>query len=176
MGGNSHQVLFRDGIAQPRIVRNELLNEFVQTALEQVVHVAVLEPVADAARVALRRTLTAVGDADLIEIAHQIAVAARQRARQRLVEDQKVGDQPRFQRLAIDPMIGRERGDRAQDRGLLIVIERTADMFLLRQQDMILHVEDTRGVVRALHMQAEPGEPVGVVAQHGPVGGAVEAQ
>ena len=42
----------------------------------------VWEPVADAARMALRRALTAVGDADLVEIAHQIAVAACQRARQ----------------------------------------------------------------------------------------------
>ena len=45
---------------------------------------------------ALRGALAAVGDADLVEIAHQIAVTAGQRTRQRIVEDQEVGDQPRF--------------------------------------------------------------------------------
>jgi len=45
---------------------------------------------------ALRRTLAAIGDADLVEIAHQVAVTARQRTRQRVVEDQQIGDQPGF--------------------------------------------------------------------------------
>ena len=49
-------------------------------------------------------------------------------------------------------------------------------MLLLGQQHVILHVEDARGVVGALQMQAEPREPVGVVAQHGAVGRAVEPQ
>src|SRR5450755_1119503 len=49
-------------------------------------------------------------------------------------------------------------------------------MFLLRQQHVILHVENAGGVVGALQMQAEPREPVGVVAQHGSVGRAVEAE
>ena len=124
----------------------------------------------------LRGALTAIGDANLVKIADEIAVAARQRARQRFIEDQQVRDQPRFQRLAIDPVIGGQRRDRPQDRGPLIIIERAADMFFLGQQHMILHVEDARSVVGAFQMQAEPREPVGVVAQHGPVSGAVEAQ
>ena len=144
--------------------------------LENVIHVAVLEAVADAAGVALRGALAAIGDADLVEIAHEVAVAARQRARQRVVEDEEVSDQPGFQRLAIDPVIGRQRRHRAQDRGPLVVIQRAADMFLLRQQHVILHVENARGVVGALQVQAEPREPVGVVAQHGAVGRTVEPQ
>ena len=41
---------------------------------------------------------------------------------------------------------------------------------------MILHVEDAGGVVGALDIDAEPREPVAVVAQHRPVGRAVEDQ
>ena len=50
--------------------------------LEDIIHLAVLQAIADAAGVALRGALTAIGDADLVEIAHQIAVTARQRTRQ----------------------------------------------------------------------------------------------
>src|SRR5215472_15255394 len=82
----SNQILLGDDFAEPRIVRDELLDELVHAVLEDVVHVGVLEPVADAAGVALGRTLAAIGNADLVEIAHQIAVAARERARQRVVE------------------------------------------------------------------------------------------
>src|SRR5690242_173957 len=124
----SNQILPRDDLAQARIVGEELLNEFMHAVLEDVVHVRVLEPVADAAGVALGRALPAIGDADLIEIAHEVAVAARKRARQRIVENEKVGDQPGFQRLPIDPVIGGERRDRAQDRAPLIEVEGTADM------------------------------------------------
>ena len=45
-----------------------------------------------------------------------------------------------------------------------------------RQQQVIFDVEDARGVVGAFDKDSEPGEPVGVVAQHGAVGRAVEAQ
>src|SRR5579862_4699503 len=91
--GTSDQVLLGDDFAEPRIIRNELLDELVHAVLEDVVHVGVFEPVADTPGVALRRTLAAIGDADLVEIAHQIAVTARKRARQRVVEDEKIGDQ-----------------------------------------------------------------------------------
>src|SRR4051794_17289487 len=96
MTANSNQILFGDDLAEPAIVQNEFLDEFMHAVLEDIVHVAVLETVADAAGVALGGALAAVGDADLVEVAHQVAVAARQRARQRLVQYQKVGDQPRF--------------------------------------------------------------------------------
>ena len=64
--------------------------------LEDIIHLAVLQAVADAAGVALRGALTAIGDADLVEVAHQIAVATGQRPRQRIVENQQIGDQPWF--------------------------------------------------------------------------------
>src|SRR5689334_1968873 len=88
----SNQILLRDDFAQPRIVGNELLDEFMYAVLENVVHVRMFQPVADAAGVTLGRALAAVGDADLVEVAHEIAVAACQRTRQRVIEDQEVGD------------------------------------------------------------------------------------
>src|SRR5262249_15192863 len=105
------QILPGDDFAEPRIVGDELLDELVHPVLEDVVHVAVLQAVADAAGVALRRALPAIGDADLVEVAHEVAVAARKRARQRVVQDQQIGDQPGFQGLAVDPMIGGQRRD-----------------------------------------------------------------
>jgi len=53
---------------------NEFLDEFVHAVLEDIVHVAVLQAIADAAGMALRGALAAIGDADLAEIAHQVAV------------------------------------------------------------------------------------------------------
>src|ERR1700754_514854 len=94
---SSDQVLLGDDFAEPRIVRDEFLNEFVHAVLEDIVHVAVLEPVADTAGVALRGALAAIGDADLVEVAHEVAVTTGERARQRVVEDQQVRDQPRLQ-------------------------------------------------------------------------------
>ena len=112
----------------------------MHAVLEDIVHVAVLQAIADAAGVALGRTLAAIGDADLVEIAHQIAVTARQRSRQRVVEDQEIRDQPRFQGFPVDPVVGGQRRHRAQDRGPLIVIERAADMLFLGQQHVKYHV------------------------------------
>src|ERR1700693_6639398 len=88
----SNQILLGDDFAEPRIIRNELLDEFVHAVLEDIVHVAVFQSVAHPAGMALGGTLAAVGDTDLVEVAHQIAVAARQRPRQRIVEDQKIRD------------------------------------------------------------------------------------
>src|SRR5690349_21352775 len=147
-----YQILPGDDLTEPRVVRNEFLDEFMDAVLEDIVHMAVFKPVADAAGVALGGALAAIGDADLVEIAHEVAVATRERPRQRVVEDQEVGDQPRFQGLAVDPVISRQRRYRAQDRGPLVVVQRAADMFLLRQQHVILHVENARGVVGALQM------------------------
>src|SRR3954451_17503129 len=74
----SDQILLRDDFAQPGIVGDEFLNEFMHAMLENVVHIAVFQPVADAAGMPLGRALAAIGDPDLIEIAHEVAVAARQ--------------------------------------------------------------------------------------------------
>src|SRR6185369_4632135 len=123
-----YQILPGDDLTEPRVIRNEFLDEFMDAVLEDIVHMAVFKPVADAAGVALGGALAAIGDADLVEIAHEVAVAARERPRQRVVQDQEVGDQPRFQRLAVDPVIGGQRRNRAQDRGPLIVVQRAAVM------------------------------------------------
>src|SRR5690348_10921363 len=80
--GVLNQVLPGDDFAESRVVRNELLNEFMDTVLEDIDHLAMFQAIADAARMALGRALAAVRDADLVEIAHQIAVAACERSRQ----------------------------------------------------------------------------------------------
>ena len=162
--------------AETVVVVDEGADELVQAGLENLVHAAVLQPGADAAGLALRRALPAVVAGDAVEVLHQILVAACERARHLLVEDEQVGDQPGLEALAIDPVIGGERRDRAQDARPLVIVERAADMLVGRQQQVIFHVEDARGVVGALHVDADPREPVGVVAQHGAVGRAVEAQ
>src|SRR6266516_5149920 len=86
----SNQILLGDDLTEAGVIRNEFLDEFMDAMLEDVVHMAVFKPVADAAGVALGGALAAVGDPDLVEVAHQVAVAARQRPRQRVVQDQKV--------------------------------------------------------------------------------------
>src|SRR5436305_489279 len=126
----SDQILPGDDFTKSRVIGNELLDELVHAALENVIHVRMLQPVADTAGMALRRSLPPIGNPDLVEIADEIAIAARQRPRQRVVEDQEIRDQPWLQGLAIDPVIGGQRRDRAQDRGPLVEVERTADMLL----------------------------------------------
>src|ERR1700761_5815010 len=81
-GTTSNQILLRDDFAQPGIVVDEFLDEFMHAVLEDIVHVRMLQPVADAAGVALGGTLAAIGDADLVEVAHEVAVAAGERTRQ----------------------------------------------------------------------------------------------
>lgn len=73
----SNQILLGDDFTQTRVVRKEFLDEFVHAVLEDIVHMAVFKPVADTAGVALGGALATIGDADLVEIDHQIAVAAR---------------------------------------------------------------------------------------------------
>ncbi len=64
----------------------------------------------------------------------------------------------------------------AQDRGPLEVVEAAADPLGLGQEHVVLDVEDAGGVVGALDRDAEPREPVAVVAQHRAVGRAVEGE
>src|SRR5882762_10523004 len=74
--GRLDQILFCDDLAEPAVVRDEFLDEFMHAVLEDIIHIAVLKTVANAAGVALGCALAAIGDTDLIEIAHQVAVAA----------------------------------------------------------------------------------------------------
>src|SRR5712692_3437018 len=53
----SNQILFGDDFAEPCIIRDEFLDEFVHAVLENIVHVAVLQAVTDAAGVTLPRPL-----------------------------------------------------------------------------------------------------------------------
>ena len=61
----------------------------------------------------------------------------------------------------------------AQYRGPLEIIERAAHDFLFGKEQLIFHVEQTRGVVGALDEQSDARKPIGVVAQHGAIGAAV---
>ena len=72
--------LFGNGGAQRVLLGNEFADEFVQAALKDAVHLAVLQPGADAARLALGRALPAVGAGDLVEIAHHRLVARSERS------------------------------------------------------------------------------------------------
>jgi hypothetical protein len=56
----------------------------------------------------------------------------------------------------------------------VVIVEAAADGFEIRQQHVILHIDDARGVVGALQERAEPHEPVGVVAEHRVRHGAAE--
>src|SRR5271165_3487895 len=89
----SDQILFGDDFAEPAVIRDEFLDELVDSVLEDIVHMAVLQTVADATGMALRGALATIGDPDLVKVAYQIAVTTGQRSRQGIVEDQKVGDQ-----------------------------------------------------------------------------------
>src|SRR5581483_3573800 len=132
----SYEKLLGDGDAKPVVLGDELADEFVQAALKNAVHAAVLQARADAARLALCRALPAINRGDRIEIAHDGFVAGRQRARHLVLEDQEVGDEPGLDAVAIDPVIGGVRRDRAQDRRPLEIIERTTDALILRQQQV----------------------------------------
>src|SRR5450631_3733415 len=92
----SNQILLGDDLTEASVIGNEFLDELMDAVLEDIVHMAVFKPVADAAGMALGGALTAIGDPDLVEVPHQIAVTARQRTRQRIVQDQEIGDQPGF--------------------------------------------------------------------------------
>src|SRR5262245_12507393 len=150
--GPSDQILPADDFAEPRIVGDELLDEFMNAVLEDVIHMAVLEAVADASGVALRRSLAPIGDANLVEIPHQVFITACERSRQRIVGNQESCDQPRLQGFAVNPVIGGQCRDRAKNGAPLIEVKRPADMLLFGQQHVILDVEDARGVVGAFEM------------------------
>src|SRR6516162_6136589 len=68
----SHQILLRDRGAEAVVVVDEVADELVQAALEDFVDAEVFEARADGARQPLRRSLTAVGGGDPVEVLHQI--------------------------------------------------------------------------------------------------------
>src|SRR5437588_1731246 len=83
-------ILLADRGSQPIVVGDELADELVQAELENLVHPAVLDPGADAAGLALCRSLAAIGAGDLVEITHQVLIAARKRPRHLVVENEQI--------------------------------------------------------------------------------------
>src|SRR5262245_5852743 len=127
-----HQILLGDGGAETVVVLDEFADELVHSLLENLLHAAVLEPGAHGAGLALGRTLAAIGAGDVVEIEHEVLVAARERARHLIAQDEEIGDQPGLDALAVDPVVGGERRDRAQDRRPLEIVERAADALVRR--------------------------------------------
>ena len=103
----------------------------------------------------------------LVERADEVVIAMVQRARHVLAQDEQLGDAPGVDGIAIDVAVGAKGADRAQQRAPLVIVDQTADLFAARQQHVIFHVEDARGVVGALDEGAEADEAEGVVMQHG---------
>src|SRR3974377_2340550 len=109
---SSDQILLADGDTQAVVVRDELADEFMQPGLKDFLHPAVLNTGAHGAGLALGRSLPAICARDMIEIEHEILVAACERARQLIAQDEQVRYEPRLDALTVDPMIGGERRDR----------------------------------------------------------------
>src|SRR5450755_4441751 len=86
----SHQKLLGNGAAEAVGFSDEVADEFVQPALENALHPGVLQPRADAARLALRGALAALGARNPVEIADDGLVTGGERARHLLLEDQQV--------------------------------------------------------------------------------------
>ena len=146
------------------VVLDESRDEFVQANLENLFCGRILQPCQDAVSVPLRRALTAVGFADAIQEMHYILVTGNERTRHFRFEDQEIRHEPGPYVLAVNPMIGRVRRDRTQDRGPLEIIQRTAHPLRLRKKNVIFHVENARRIIRPLDIKTEPREPIGVIA------------
>ncbi len=124
----------------------------------------------------MRRPAPGARHRQLVEAAENFLVARGETPRDLAVEDEQVGDQPRLDRIAIDPAIRSQRRDGAQDRRPLEIVEAAADLLAARQQQVIFDVEQPRGVVGAFDRAAEHDEPIGIAPQHRPVRRAVERQ
>src|SRR5262249_48502011 len=153
---DSYEELLGYGGAQPVVLGNDFTDKLMQPALKDPGHAAVLKPGADAPGLSLGRPLPAVDAGNCIEIAHDRLVAGGERARHFVFQDQEIGDQPWFEAITINPMIGCKRRDRAQDRRPLEIVERTTDTVFFGQQKMVFHIENARGVVGTLNIAAEP--------------------
>ena len=62
----SYEELLGDGSAHAVVLGDEFIDVLVQAALENAVHAAILQPRANAAGLALRRALAAIGGGDLL--------------------------------------------------------------------------------------------------------------
>src|SRR5208282_6212046 len=98
------QILLRYGGSEPVIVFDEFVDEFMQPVLENLLDPTVLQSPADGPRLALRRSLAAVGFGDAIEVLHQVLIAACERPRHFVPQYEQIGHKPRLDVLAIDPV------------------------------------------------------------------------
>src|ERR1700733_3796834 len=170
------EILIGDCTREARVVLDEFSDELVQSALENLGHAGALKLGVHCPRLALGDAAVPIVAGERVERAVDALVAGDKRARHRRLQDQEVGDQPRLHPTAIDPVVGGRRPNRAQDRPPLEIVERAADCFRRRQEQMIFDVEQARRVVGPLNEDAEPVEPIGVVAQHRAIAGAVEIE
>jgi hypothetical protein len=105
--------------------------------------------------------------AEIDQRLRDLLVAGAQRARHLPVEDQVVGDAPGLVAVLVDPAVAAMRRDRAQDRRPLHAVDLAAHQLAVRQEHVVLHVQDARRVVGALQEGAELAEAEGIVAQNG---------
>ena len=117
----------RDRGAELVVVRDESVDELVQAGLEYLLDrgcsAAACGPCGRGAAPAPAGHRRARCGPDFARYSRSSSRATRHL----VVEDQQVGDQPGLEAFAIDPVIGGERRDRAQDRGPLEIVERAAD-------------------------------------------------
>jgi hypothetical protein len=75
------KILLRENVAEPAIILDELGQEFVQSALEDVFDGGLFEAPHDLPRVALARALLAISLPDFVKEAHERVVTGKQRPR-----------------------------------------------------------------------------------------------
>ena len=81
--------------------------------------------------------------------------AGGERARHAPLEDQEVRHLDRKDLVAVELTVGLECRHRAKQRRPLVVVERAAHVLHRGQQDVVLHIQDARGVVGALEEGAQ---------------------
>ena len=89
------------------------------------------------------------------------------------IEDQEIGDL-RGRDAAVRLAVHFQRADAFQQRGPLIGVERRADVGHAGQQQVILDVEDPRGLVGPFEKPGQAAEMPGLAARHGRFGQALE--
>ena len=81
---------------------------------------------------------------------------------------------PGRQGIAINPIVAAARRKGAKQGGPLIIVHDTADIMIFRQQEVILHVENSRGIVGPLDEGTKAQKPIALIAKHGAGGTAAE--
>jgi len=151
---------------------DEAREKLVEAFVEYLIHLGLGELREKPAGGPLRGRAPVVATREAFEMAVHPLDAGDQGAGALRVEDQEMRDPRRRHLAAIGPVEGPVRRHRAQERHPLVVVEAGADEVHLRQQDVVFHVEQARGVVGALQMVAEMQEIVVVVPELGGVDGA----